>query len=647
MGDMIISGYLPTELGLLSNMGAITAGGNHLSGWIPSELGNMLPMARFRVGDNALSGTIPSWLGKMADMTFFLAEGNAFSGTIPGEVGLWPNSVVVMFMNNRLSGTLPSEVGLLTDVRVLSVMGNELTGELPTQLGQMTSLQLLAMQRNRFTGSLPAMRPLAALQLITLDVRWFLSPFAACIPLADIPPSLGPRAALVDSSAPTPLITCEALITLWTTIAVTAMVPILAVVILHLVLVGRAMQVKRSTQRTSTALVSQDTNQALVRARQAAFRLRLQVQGTLLAVGWALSLVGLTPLVMSLVIGKPDDAGVLVWLSPVGLLLLLLSLKPTDERLVMAVCIVFFVVQCVLASLFINELVNSRVDQAFQAIDVYGWYLPMLVSVSLNAVVIAPTLPIDRGQCSRFAMSPRAKLKRLWLSVRLFFMTLGMIFVTLPPVFTQLEGQGTFVSALGLGFISPLFDVLELSVEYAPFTATSSLSSYQPAGVIWIILALLTSPAVRGKLLRFLSQLGKTDNEEQSAAAIAALIGGSSIDVVLKTAAERFRALPVDAINVDDLLSNKDTGLFTKTVPTTLGSCEAFISHSWRDGKPRGTPGIPAQPKAQPNTLLPPDADGNAKHKALCDWATRFVEHETPPLVWLDKACIVCASSAS
>ncbi len=142
-----------------------------------------------------------------------------------------------------------------------------------------------------------------------------------------------------------------------------------------------------------------------------------------------------------------------------------------------------------------------------------------------------------------------------------------------------------------------------------------ALAFFVPAGVVFLVCALVITPANRGRFLRRLGQIGKAGDEQQQAAAVAALVGGSRPGQVLELGASRFRTLPLDAIAEADLLTNQDTGLHAKTAHAKLGSADAFVSHSWHD-------------------------DGVAKYAQLLAWARKFLELERSPMLWLDKACI-------
>ena len=125
----------------------------------------------------------------------------------------------------------------------------------------------------------------------------------------------------------------------------------------------------------------------------------------------------------------------------------------------------------------------------------------------------------------------------------------------------------------------------------------------------YAVAALVFSPANRGRFLHRLGRLISTHgSKEQEAASVAALIGGRGAAATLAKACGRFRALPLDSLTRDELADNKpDPAMHAKTVEATLGSVDAFASHSWSD-------------------------DGNAKYDKLGEWAGA-----APKRVWLDK----------
>ena len=132
-----------------------------------------------------------------------------------------------------------------------------------------------------------------------------------------------------------------------------------------------------------------------------------------------------------------------------------------------------------------------------------------------------------------------------------------------------------------------------------------------------LIVALVSGPAMRGRVHRWLGELGKSGSKEQEAAAIASLLGGrrGCAAAALAQARRCFRALPVASLTVDELSDNQpNPALADKSEEALLGEVAAFMSHSWSD-------------------------DGVRKHERLREYAS---EHQsrvgTPCRIWLDKA---------
>ena len=73
--------------------------------------------------------------------------------------------------------------------------------------------------------------------------------------------------------------------------------------------------------------------------------------------------------------------------------------------------------------------------------------------------------------------------------------------------------------------------------------------------------AVTMTPAVRGRVHRRLGALGANGDEQQQAAAIAALVGGAAPEKALQAARAHFRVLPLNQLAESDLASSADTGL--------------------------------------------------------------------------------------
>ena len=151
--------------------------------------------------------------------------------------------------------------------------------------------------------------------------------------------------------------------------------------------------------------------------------------------------------------------------------------------------------------------------------------------------------------------------------------------------------------------------------------------------VVCCIISLIATPANRGRVQRRLGKLGGSGGSEaEEAAAVAAMCGSGDPAKLLANAVELFLCIPVSSMCAADLADSGLKGpsatpgarpaattaeeLAAKSKKATLGSVDAFFSHSWRDE----------------------DEAPGAKYAALIAWAARLNVED--PTIWLDKACI-------
>ena len=207
-------------------------------------------------------------------------------------------------------------------------------------------------------------------------------------------------------------------------------------------------------------------------------------------------------------------------------------------------------------------------------------------------IVHAPSLQICCA-CAECAPCrgklPREALARNWLSWRLFNFAAFLLFC--------------WNGALAL--LAPEID--------AATGGSGTGAEYFVTALTGLFIALGMRPAARRRFHGLLGGLA-LKGEARSAAAVAALVGGRDPAAALKHGADSFRGLPYASLGEADFATSGDTGLNQKTKPVTLGSVDAFLSHSWHDSA----------------------AD---KWQALSSWATSRKDAPST-LLWLDKACI-------
>ena len=153
--DNNLSGYLPSELGQLTELLSIEFHLNQLTGPIPPALGNLSKLEWLWLTGNLLEGAIPSELGNLTALTGLSMANNPLTGHIPAELGSLPKLEILSLEATGLSGPIPRQLGRLSTLQLLHLNDTYLTGPIPPELGRLSRLQNLALRNNRLTGHIP------------------------------------------------------------------------------------------------------------------------------------------------------------------------------------------------------------------------------------------------------------------------------------------------------------------------------------------------------------------------------------------------------------------------------------------------------------------------------------------------------------
>ena len=317
----------------------------------------------------------------------------------------------------------------------------------------------------------------------------------------------------------------------------------------------------------------------LCAAQESAAGRRLRVSFAMGQAGWTLFVIGVIPFVMSMIGQQINvDLGGFLLMFPVGTYLLLLALFPTDAIAIRIVCAIVVVLKLGFASLIIA---STLVNHGSGPIQIGG-----SASSLATAGALAPTL-WPRG--SR-AMQPRPALRRLWATMRLYFLGNGLLWAGV-TIASAVQASET---------IDKLNKLVAMSTTF-------------------LMCAAFATPRNRGRLHRRLGRLRGRGTKAEEAAAVAALIGGSDPDAALERASKLFRCLPAGRLHAADLANNTTAPsagptLYERTEPAAMGEVTAFLSHSWNDEK---------------------EAPG-AKHALVALWAERRQEATgKEPTLWL------------
>ena len=130
-----LSGTIPTEIGLLSNIEYLSLEWlTSNTGSLPTELGSLEKLYHLNLDDNYLTGNIPSEIGALSSLTFLSLDDNTLAGSIPSELGRLSSLTSLILSSNSLSGSIPSELALLTSLASFDLSSNGLQGSVPSEI---------------------------------------------------------------------------------------------------------------------------------------------------------------------------------------------------------------------------------------------------------------------------------------------------------------------------------------------------------------------------------------------------------------------------------------------------------------------------------------------------------------------------------
>ncbi len=128
---------------------------NNLSGSLPNELALLTELEILSMPFNLITGNIPNSIGSCGKLRRFGFDFNQLTGPIPKEIGNLSNLVWFDLLDNRVSGEIPNELGNLINIDRIQLSGNQLTGEIPIELATMGFRYVLRLDANQLTGCIP------------------------------------------------------------------------------------------------------------------------------------------------------------------------------------------------------------------------------------------------------------------------------------------------------------------------------------------------------------------------------------------------------------------------------------------------------------------------------------------------------------
>ncbi|CAJ2658806.1 unnamed protein product [Trifolium pratense] len=165
-----LQGSIVHELCEVSSLSELYLTSNKLSGVLPTCLGNMTSLRKFHIGYNKFTSLIPLSFWNLEDILEVNLSSNALIGNLPPEIKNLRALTLFDLSKNQISSNIPTAISLLRTLETLSLANNKLNGPIPTSLGEMFSLSFLDLSHNLITGVIPkSLESISSLKYINLS----------------------------------------------------------------------------------------------------------------------------------------------------------------------------------------------------------------------------------------------------------------------------------------------------------------------------------------------------------------------------------------------------------------------------------------------------------------------------------------------
>ncbi|KAL7577623.1 hypothetical protein ACA910_015142 [Epithemia clementina (nom. ined.)] len=154
--DTRVTGKLPDDIALLSNLEYIQLTDTEVAGSFPDGIYQLAKLYEFSAGSAQFENfTFSPSIGNLTKLEYLGVFGQGIQGTLPTELGLLTNLKFLVVGDSSVTGTLPTEIGLLTNLLGLDFSNSKYKGTIPEEYGNLKSLEEFVLWGSPLTGTVP------------------------------------------------------------------------------------------------------------------------------------------------------------------------------------------------------------------------------------------------------------------------------------------------------------------------------------------------------------------------------------------------------------------------------------------------------------------------------------------------------------
>lgn len=128
-----LAGFIPSEIGLLTDLERWGMERGVLQGTIPTEIENLSNLVFLDLDYNELTGSLTTHLLSLSNLEQLDLNNNFLTGSING-IGVFPNMIFLQLHDNRFTGTVPDSVGSFLLLEAFTLHETDISGTMPSSI---------------------------------------------------------------------------------------------------------------------------------------------------------------------------------------------------------------------------------------------------------------------------------------------------------------------------------------------------------------------------------------------------------------------------------------------------------------------------------------------------------------------------------